>query len=269
VATIGLGAFTDCYNLSSVYNLCEVPQSIRDFVFSGVENIDLYVPELSIPDYQNADVWKNFKNILPVETYMVTYDTDNGEASVIKHVLPNTTDAPIATPSKTGYDFTGWYNGNELYDFDTPVTEDITLTAHWDIITYEITYELNGGTNHPDNPDSYTIESPTITLQDPTRAGYTFAGWVEGNNVIETGSTGNLTFTAQWSVGIKVISQSQTLTAWSQDGMLYVSGLATGEQWSVYTLGGVLVYEGKEASVALPSGIYVVKAGKRAVKVKN
>jgi hypothetical protein len=64
--------------------------------------------------------------------------------------------------------------------------------------------------------------------------------------------------------------------------MLQISGLVAGEQWSVYTLAGVLVAESsgeplrspyaqrETANVKLPSnGIYIVKAGNRAVQVKN
>ena len=56
---------------------------------------------------------------------------------------------------------------------------------------------MNSGTNSASNPDSYTVETPTITLTNPTREGYEFRGWVEGNK-IEEGSIGNKTFTAVW-----------------------------------------------------------------------
>jgi uncharacterized repeat protein (TIGR02543 family) len=57
--------------------------------------------------------------------------------------------------------------------------EDITLYAKWNIHHYDIQYELNGGTNHSNNPFSYTIRSETITLGHPIREGYTFVGWYD------------------------------------------------------------------------------------------
>ena len=45
------------------------------------------------------------------------------------------------------------------------------------IESYTITYELDGGTNAPENPAGYNVETGTITLKDPAKAGYTFAGW--------------------------------------------------------------------------------------------
>jgi uncharacterized repeat protein (TIGR02543 family) len=71
------------------------------------------------------------------------------------------------------------------------------LTATWSPITYTITYVLSGGENGANNPLNYTIESGTITLNDPSKDGYTFNGWIEGNT-IEEGSVGNKTFTARW-----------------------------------------------------------------------
>ena len=51
-----------------------------------------------------------------------------------------------------------------------------TLYAVWEIVTYNITYNLNGGINNSTNPSKYTVED-TFTLETPSRAGYTFAGW--------------------------------------------------------------------------------------------
>lgn len=68
--------------------------------------------------------------------------------------------------------------------------------------TYTITYELNGGINDPANPETYTMESDTITLRAPTKEGYIFLGWREkgGETVteIKKGSVGNKTFVAEW-----------------------------------------------------------------------
>ena len=42
------------------------------------------------------------------------------------------------------------------------ITSNITITARWNPIVYTISYNLDGGTNNPDNPNSYTIETETI-----------------------------------------------------------------------------------------------------------
>jgi uncharacterized repeat protein (TIGR02543 family) len=79
-------------------------------------------------------------------------------------------------------------------------TGEKTFTATWSApIVYGITYVLNGGTNHANNPATYTVEEEVV-LQAPGRAGYTFTGWMPGS-VIARGSTGDTTFTARWKSG--------------------------------------------------------------------
>ena len=75
------------------------------------------------------------------------------------------------------------------------------------IESYTITYELNGGTNAPENPAGYNVETETITLKDPVKTGYTFAGWYTAGNSpvtkIKNGSTGNITLYAKWVTDIE------------------------------------------------------------------
>ena len=75
-----------------------------------------------------------------------------------------------------GYDFLGWYVGDELWDFETPIEDPVTLTARWKPISYKVEYYLNGGTNAKNNPTTYTIESG-LDLAAPTREGKIFLGW--------------------------------------------------------------------------------------------
>ena len=107
------------------------------------------------------------------------------------------------TCTKNGYAFAGWAttpDGAVVYEDQASYTmgaePSYTLYAVWKPIDYSIFYDLQGGTNHSQNPATYTIED-TITLHAPTRKGYTFAGWTNGGK-IEKGSTGSKTFTANW-----------------------------------------------------------------------
>lgn len=85
--------------------------------------------------------------------------------------------------------------------------ENIRLTAGIMKI-YPITYVLNGGTNDSSNPSSYTTDTATITIKNPTRSGWDFEGWTSTsrnigiptkNPTIPKGSTGEQDFTALWS----------------------------------------------------------------------
>lgn len=64
------------------------------------------------------------------DEFTVTFDSDGGSI-VSEQKLRNTQAVSPADPKKNGYDFAGWYLGNEKYGFDTNVTENITLKAHW------------------------------------------------------------------------------------------------------------------------------------------
>ncbi|MEG0323398.1 MAG: InlB B-repeat-containing protein, partial [Raoultibacter sp.] len=85
------------------------------------------------------------------------------------------------------------------------VNSDIAFSAQWTPIQNYITYDLNGGTLAGSNPTSYTIETPSFSLINPTKPGYTFAGWT-GTNLadpttsvtIDQGRWGNLAFAATW-----------------------------------------------------------------------
>ena len=57
----------------------------------------------------------------------------NGSSQYAMQVVKDKASAPD-TPVKSGYRFVGWYNGNAKWDFDTPVTENLTLTAKWEKI---------------------------------------------------------------------------------------------------------------------------------------
>lgn len=66
-----------------------------------------------------------------IRGHEVTYM--DGEDVYAMQVVNGKASAPD-TPVKSGYRFVGWYNGNAKWDFDTPVTENLTLTAKWEKI---------------------------------------------------------------------------------------------------------------------------------------
>ena len=113
-------------------------------------------------------------------------------------------------PERRGYIFTGWtcsdpsaLSGNIL----TLKDENITVTANWEIIVYTITYALNDGTIDNPNPSTYTVETETITLNNPRKTGHLFLGWYEspefvGEPVtqIEKGSIGDRFYYASWKL---------------------------------------------------------------------
>ena len=134
-------------------------------------------------------------------TCTVTFTID-GE-STTQTVEENSKAATPTAPTKTGYTFAGWYNGDKKFDFDTPITANITLTANWTADTYKITYAGIDGATNPNTATTYTIESNEITLSNATKTGYTFGGWKNAKGEVVTkiakGTTGDITLTATWT----------------------------------------------------------------------
>ena len=122
------------------------------------------------------------------------------------YVAKNETATNLSLTPKVGYTANGWTltGSTTLYDFTTLVTTNLSLTAKYTIIEYTISYELNGGTNNPNNPTSYFVTSETMTLLDPSKDDANFLGWYTedtfDNKVtqITKGSTGNIKLYAKF-----------------------------------------------------------------------
>lgn len=148
----------------------------------------------------------------PAPTYTVTYHANGADGDVPTDATSYESEATFTVKnagnlSKTGYAFTGWNtsaSGNgDAYAVGaifTIANSDVNLHAQWAVNSYTITYNLNEGTNNEANPAEFTIETATINLQNPTKDGYTCAGWYNdagftGTRVtqISQGSAGNVT----------------------------------------------------------------------------
>lgn len=133
--------------------------------------------------------------------FTVTFDSDGGSA-VSEQKLLNAPAVKPADPKKSGYEFAGWYLGEEQYTFTANVTSNITLKAHWTPVTpsekYTITYTDGVDNEEIFKDQTYTVESGKATPAfdgTPARKGYTFAGWKP--EVADT-VTGNATYEATW-----------------------------------------------------------------------
>lgn len=113
-----------------------------------------------------------------------------------------------------GYRFDGWYtapNGGNKYDFNTPLTGNVTVYAHWVGNGYTVRFAGNGATGGgtPDQAFQYNI-GQNLHRNGFTRDGYTFTGWKRADNQqaygdgqwvtnLTTQPNGIVTMVAQWS----------------------------------------------------------------------
>ena len=150
--------------------------------------------------------------VLVTEVYTVTFDSYGGTpVPPAQEVEYGLTATKPADPTLKGYTFAFWYLGEDeqnatAYDFNTPVTENITLTAKWNINKYTVTFDSYGGTPVP--PAQEVEYGLTATKPaDPTLKGYTFAFWYLGEDEqnataydFDTPVTENITLTAKWNI---------------------------------------------------------------------
>ena len=140
--------------------------------------------------------------------YEVKFDTDGGNKIESVKVKKNERVEAPKDPKKDGYVFVEWRLDGKTYDFKKKVTKNITLKAKWlPEIYVTVTFDSDGGSEvAPLQVISGTkIESDSIT--NPTREGYTFAGWLIGDNKYDFNKkvTSDLSLKASWVEGENVV----------------------------------------------------------------
>jgi uncharacterized repeat protein (TIGR02543 family) len=184
-------------------------------------------------------------------TYSIAYTPNSGTGTLtpISYTIESST-ITLPTVTRDGYTFGGWYEnsgftGSPVTTMPAGSTGNKTYYAKWTATIYTITYIPNSGTGTL-TPTSYTIESSTITLPTPSRTGCTFGGWYESSGftgspvtTIPTGSTGNKTYYAQWTVTITYDANTgsgsvaaQTVTVGSSITLASGSGLS--KSWYIF-----------------------------------
>ena len=137
-----------------------------------------------------------------IKVHTVTFDADNGDANTTVKVNDGETVAKPADPTREGYTFDKWMDGNNVYDFAKPVSADLTLKAAWILNEYSVTY-TDGVEDEELFDDQVTKKVkfgaglPSF-VGTPEREGYTFAGWTPDDVI--TMPAHDVVFTAQWQV---------------------------------------------------------------------
>ena len=140
-------------------------------------------------------------------TYTVSFESNGGTEVAPQAVEEGQKAAEPPAPAKASHNFGGWYENEAFarpYNFETPVTENITLYAKWILgtaVTHTVNFESNGGT--PVN--SQTVEEGQKAAEPPAPAknGYDFYGWHEDKAFakpydFDTPVTGDITLYAKW-----------------------------------------------------------------------
>jgi len=213
----------------------------KSFVMPAVANVEMNVAFKAFKTLGEIHIDKGSNRELSKVLVMSPYNADQQDESdnvsqvlsgdeVWVRVIPQegTTlgsvswDSNVMTPDDNG-----------LYSFTMP-THDVTVHVALPATEYSIGYTLDGGTNAGSNPTTYTLDTPTFTLAEPTKDGYAFTGWT-GTGLSEPtmsvtvskGSLGNRTYTATWAQAYTIsydltggsvsVANPTTFTALSSD----------------------------------------------------
>ncbi len=150
---------------------------------------DAYLGKLTIDGVGNFDVIDKQGDSGTIEGYYkVTFDTNGGSNVVDQTIKENDKIVEPEDPTKEGYVLEGWYTDPELtnkFDFDTPVTEEITLYANW-VVEYKMlsddqTYKLKSNVNIVFKAEGELSKVTGIMIDDKEVA--------ESNYELESGST--------------------------------------------------------------------------------
>lgn len=213
------------------YDVSDLPVSLHapsrtGYIFKGWymgENRVLAIPVGTTGNVVVSTKWE------PI-TYTIDFDTNGGlpTLSSIDYTIESDS-FTLQEITKVGYTFDGWYNGEtKVTEITTGTYGNMTLVAKWTADLYTISYDLADGVNSPENPTSYTIESGLITLKNPTRDGYTFLGWYNGEQlvtIIDSNTLENITLTAKWK--ITTDHEGTEVDPYSVDDALKVAGTLT------------------------------------------
>lgn len=118
-----------------------------------------------------------------VDTHTIIFDSNGGNTIEVMTVDRNQEITELPTPTKEGFTFKGWYDGDTEVSVPLKVKKALNLVAKWETKKYTITYNLDGGTNTPENPASYTLEDEDFLLKSPTKEDYNFDGWYDEENL--------------------------------------------------------------------------------------
>ncbi len=151
------------------------------------------------------------------KSYAVTLDPTGGVSSSTTEIVSYLSTHTFPVPSRVGYTFLGWFDGtgddavkmtNPRGVLLTAWANDggATLYAKWQICTYRVIYQTNGGTTV--SSETYEHGEHLVLPATPAKAGMIFGGWFNEEGVTEyvygTPITENVTLYAKWIVGVAI-----------------------------------------------------------------
>ena len=229
------GTFADAIANGLTVNANYVDNSVTaTFTFTGLEHEDISMKlrKGDIPSLAQADQIASAAGLMIKETYpaigklhasatiqvvcgeivgpkaTISFNEDGGSEVEDFEKVEGSLVGNLPEPTKTGYTFGGWFDGEEEYTAATKVpVGGVELTAKWTPNKYIVNFHVNGGDALDEGKDTKEVVFDTNygTLPEPVRTGYGFQGWFtaqEGGEEVKAADTvaitEDITLYAQW-----------------------------------------------------------------------
>ena len=196
-------------------------------------------------------------------TYAVNFNANDGETPSPESITVtyDTAYGTLATTTRTGYTFAGWFtaaSGGEQITAESivKITAEQTLYAHWTANEYAVTFNANGGTAPNPASKNVTYDSAYGALATTTLTGHTFAGWwtaANGGEQITAESivkiTAEQTLYAHWTINTYTLTvkyfdakatNATNITVSAPDSTIETESIASGATATVQATYNVL-----------------------------
>lgn len=176
----------------------------------------------------------SISNLFFSKKYAIYINSNGGTFNDLGITIKNNKTV-LPSPTRSGYTFLGYSiteSGNVNYFTNINNVEELnnkSLYAKWNTITYNISYNLNGGTISAQQTN-YNVEQ-TITLPTPSKIGYTFSGWTgtglssASTNVVVQNGIGDRSYVANWNKNYYTVNYYVNGNLWTQRSVGYNDSL--------------------------------------------
>lgn len=183
-------AFANCNNLMSVYCLRVNPPLVGDNLFFQSYSVQIYVPCVSVSNYQNEVGWRLYSSNIqgtPFLDYIYSFEPNNDTmGSVSVGVMDCDSNVSITATAHEGYRFSHWSDGNNENPRTLTVTSDTIVIAYFESTTQSIQDVCEGKITVYPNPTSgrVQVEADDVTRIDVYSINGQLVKSVSGNNVV-------------------------------------------------------------------------------------
>ena len=196
-----LVGYIDGYEGGGLADLTSVTRS--DYSFRTSSFTKNYTQDVTANNWSSGSYSFAWYVLFIPRTYRITFNANGGSSSSSKSIaFYNDYELPSSNPTRTGYDFVGWYNtsaqtgGSRIYNSTTMSTASShSVYARWDAHSYKVVFNKNANdaTGSMSNQSFTYGVSKNLTANGFTRYGYNFAGW-------STSSSGGVVYDDKESV---------------------------------------------------------------------